>query len=459
MTEKPWGGKFTQETNAFAEEFTSSFSFDKRLYHYDIRGSIAYCKTLARAGILSQKEKKKILQALKEIEGEIGRGELPFTPRWEDIHMHIEQRLLEKIGEVGGKLHTGRSRNDQISLDMRLYLKEEGASILTHLKELQNSLVQQAAQYMRVIMPGYTHFRKAQPILFSHHLMAYYEMFKRDRERLTDALQRINVLPLGSSALAGTPYPIDRRYLAKALGFADISQNSIDSVSDRDFVAEFIFHGALTMMHLSRLSEEFIIWSSSEFGFIHLPQSFCTGSSIMPQKENPDVLEIIRAKTGRVYGALVSLLTILKALPMAYNRDLQEDKEPLFDAVDTLKSSLKIMIKLLEGIEVNQERMRKAAEEGFLNATEVADYLVKKGIPFRKAHQIVGRVVKYAEERRKHLGDLTLDEFQLFSPAIASDIFDYIHIEGSVAHRQNIGGTAPQMVAEQIKRAQKELAR
>jgi argininosuccinate lyase len=459
MTEKPWGGKFTQETNAFAEEFTSSFSFDKRLFHYDIKGSIAYCKALARAGILSQQDKKKILHALKEIEGEIERGEFPFSPRWEDIHMHIEQRLLEKIGEVGGKLHTGRSRNDQISLDMRLYLKEEGTSILTLLKELQNSLVSQAAQYMSVIMPGYTHFRKAQPILFSHHLMAYYEMFKRDRERLTDALHRINVLPLGSSALAGTPYPIDRRYLAKLLGFAEISQNSIDAVSDRDFVVEFIFHGALIMMHLSRLSEDFIIWSSPEFGFLHLPQSFCTGSSIMPQKENPDVLELIRAKTGRIYGALVSLLTILKALPMAYNRDLQEDKEPLFDAVDTLKSSLRIMIKLLGGIEVHQERMKKAAEEGFINATEVADYLVKRGMPFRKAHQIVGKVVKYAEEMRKRLEDLTLDEFQSFSPAIAADIVDYIRIEGSVDHRHNIGGTAPQMVAEQIKRAQKELAR
>ncbi len=359
---------------------------------------------------------------------------------------------------MGGKLHTGRSRNDQISLDMRLYLKEGVLSILDLVKELQTSLVKQAAKYINSIMPGYTHLRKAQPILFSHHLMAYYEMFKRDRERLTDALRRIDVLPLGSGALAGSPYPIDRDYLAELLGFAEISQNSIDAVGNRDFVVEFLSHCALIMMHLSRLCEEFIIWSSAEAGFLHLPQSLCTGSSIMPQKENPDVLELIRAKTGRVYGALVSLLTILKALPLAYNRDLQEDKEPMFDTVDTVKNSLKIMAKLLDGIEVNQERMRAAAAEGFTNATDLADYLVLNGIPFRKAHQVAGKVVQYAEERDKKLEDLSLAQLQSFSPAIKEDVFDYIRIESSVDHRQTIGGTARQRVAEQIKRAQKELA-
>ncbi|UCC66269.1 MAG: argininosuccinate lyase [Deltaproteobacteria bacterium] len=458
MAEKPWEGRFTQETNELAEEFTSSISFDKRLYRYDIKGSMAYCEALAKAGIVSQGERDKILQALKEIEGEIEQGEFPLSARWEDIHMHIEQRLREKIGEVGGKLHTGRSRNDQISMDMRLYLKEETIGIHGLLKGLQASLVGQAAKYINAVMPGYTHLRKAQPILFSHYLMAYYEMFKRDRERVTEALRRIDVLPLGSGAMAGTPYAIDREYLGELLGFTTVSQNSIDAVSDRDFVVEFLSQCALMMMHLSRLCEELILWSAPEFGFLRLPQSFCTGSSIMPQKENPDVLELIRAKTGRVYGALVSLLTILRGLPLAYNRDLQEDKEPLFDAVDTVKASLTIMAKLLEGIEVNQDRMREAAAEGFTNATDLADYLVKRGIPFRKAHQIAGKVVKYAEEKGKKLEDLSLGELRSFSSAIGEDIFDYIRIEGSVDHRQSIGGTARQRVAEQIKRAQEELA-
>lgn len=375
MAKKPWGGRFGQETDDLAEEFTASISFDKRLYRYDITGSMAYCEALAKAGVLSLDEREKILQALKEIEDEIERGEFSFSNRWEDIHMHIEQRLQEKVGEdVGGKLHTGRSRNDQVSLDMRLYLKEEVGSILKLLKDLQASLVKQAAHHINAIMPGYTHLRKAQPVLFSHHLMAYYEMFKRDRERLIDSLRRIDVLPLGSGALAGSPYPIDREYLAEALGFAEVSKNSIDAVSTRDFIVEFLSHCALIMMHLSRISEELIIWSAPEFGFLRLPQSFCTGSSIMPQKENPDVLELIRAKTGRVYGALITLLTTLKALPLAYNRDLQEDKEPLFDTVDTVKGSLAIMATLLPAIEVNEERMRTAAAGGFTNATDLADY-------------------------------------------------------------------------------------
>ncbi len=457
MAKKPWGGRFTQETDELTEEFTASISFDKRLYRYDIRGSMAHCEALAKAGIISANEKGTILKALKEIEGEIENGKFPFSTQREDIHMHIEQRLLEKIGETGGKLHTGRSRNDQVALDLRLYLKEEATGVIDLLKGLQASLVGVADKHVDVIMPGYTHLRKAQPILFAHHVLAYYEMFKRDRERLSDALERIDCLPLGSGALAGTPYPIDREEVARQLGFAAISQNSIDAVSDRDFVAEFLFCCALLMMHLSRLCEELIMWSAPEFGFMRLPQAFCTGSSIMPQKANPDVLELIRGKTGRVYGALVTLLTVLKALPLAYNRDLQEDKEPLFDTVDTVKSSLQIMASLIEKVEVNSERMREAASEEYTNATDLADYLVMKGIPFREAHQNTGKAVQYAEKKGIKLDDLTLDEFRTFSPTIGEDVFDYIRIEGSVDRRQSIGGTARQRVAQQIKKAKKEL--
>jgi len=457
VAKKPWGGRFTQETDELTEEFTASISFDKRLYRYDIRGSMAHCEALAKAGIISANEKGTILKALKEIEGEIENGKFPFSTQREDIHMHIEQRLLEKIGETGGKLHTGRSRNDQVALDLRLYLKEEATGVIDLLKGLQASLVGVADKHVDVIMPGYTHLRKAQPILFAHHVLAYYEMFKRDRERLSDALERIDCLPLGSGALAGTPYPIDREEVARQLGFAAISQNSIDAVSDRDFVAEFLFCCALLMMHLSRLCEELIMWSAPEFGFMRLPQAFCTGSSIMPQKANPDVLELIRGKTGRVYGALVTLLTVLKALPLAYNRDLQEDKEPLFDTVDTVKSSLQIMASLIEKFEVNSERMREAASEEYTNATDLADYLVMKGIPFREAHQNTGKAVQYAEKKGIKLDDLTLDEFRTFSPTIGEDVFDYIRIEGSVDRRQSIGGTARQRVAQQIKKAKKEL--
>ena len=458
MAKKPWGGRFTQETNTLTEEFTASISCDKRLYRYDIMGSMAHCEALAQAGIISTDEKGKILKALKEIEGEIEKGEFPFSTQLEDIHMHIEERLTAKIGETGGKLHTGRSRNDQVALDLRLYLKEEVVHVIDLLKALQASLVGMADKHGDVIMPGYTHLRKAQPILLAHHMLGYYEMFKRDSERLADALKRIDCLPLGSGALAGTPYPIDREYLAQQLGFTSNSQNSIDAVSDRDFVAEFLFCCALLMMHLSRLCEELIMWSAPEFGFLRLPQEFCTGSSIMPQKANPDVLELIRGKTGRVYGALVTLLTMLKALPLAYNRDLQEDKEPLFDTVDTVKSSLQIMASLIDKIEVDKERMKEAASEEYTNATDLADYLVMKGIPFREAHQITGTAVQYGEKKGAKLEDFTLDEFRSFSSAIGEDVFDYIRIEGSVDHRQSIGGTARQRVVEQIKKAKKELS-
>jgi argininosuccinate lyase len=458
MAKKPWGGRFPEKTDELAEEFTASISFDKRLSTYDIKGSMAYCEALAKAGVISQDEKTQILRGLKEIEGEIEEGTLPFSASTEDIHMHIEQRLIEKIGETGGKLHTGRSRNDQIALDLRLFVKEETAAIIDLVQGLQASLVGWAEKHVDAIMPGYTHLRKAQPILLSHQVMAYYEMFKRDRGRMIDALNRMDVLPLGSGALAGTPYPIDQTYLAERLGFAEISRNSIDAVSDRDFVAETLFCCSLLMMHLSRLCEELILWSAPEFGFLRLPQAFCTGSSIMPQKANPDVLELIRAKTGRVYGALIAVLTVLKALPLAYNRDLQEDKEPLFNAVDTVKASLKIMAVLFANIEIHGEKMRKAASEGYTNATDLADYLTNKGIPFREAHQITGKAVLHAEEKGKNLDALSLEELRSFSPLIGKDVFDYIRIENAVNRRNSIGGTARQRVAEQIKKAKKELS-
>jgi argininosuccinate lyase len=458
MAKKPWGGRFPQEIDKLTEEFTASISFDKGLFRCDIKGSMAYAEALAKAEVISQDEKTQILRGLKEIEGEIEKGTLPFSAGTEDIHMHIEQRLIEKIGEVGGKLHTGRSRNDQIALDLRLFVKEETVAIIALLQGLQASLVGWADKNVDAIMPGYTHLRKAQPILLAHHVMAYYEMFKRDRERLQDALKRMDCLPLGSGALAGTPYPIDRAYLAKLLGFAEISQNSVDAVSDRDFVAEFLFCCSLLMMHLSRLCEELILWSASEIGFLRLPQAFCTGSSIMPQKANPDVLELIRAKTGRVYGSLIAMLTVLKALPLAYNRDLQEDKEPLFNTIDTVKACLQIMALLFPKIEIQAERMKEAASEDYTNATDLADYLVTKGIPFREAHEITGKAVLYAEKKGKNLDVLSLEELRSFSPLIEKDVFDYIRIENAVNRRNSIGGTARQRVVEQIKKAKKELS-
>jgi argininosuccinate lyase len=458
MAKKPWGGRFPENTNELAEEFTASISFDRRLYHYDITGSVAYAEALAQAGVLSPDEKEKIVKALTEIEQDIMAGRFAFSNRGEDIHMHIEQKLQEKIGAVGGKIHTGRSRNDQIALDMRLFLKETVGDIIALIKELQVSVVGLADKHQQAIMPGYTHLRKAQPVLFSHHLMAYYEMFKRDHGRLHDAAHRMDCLPLGSGALAGTPYPIDRKYLAERLGFAAISDNSIDAVSDRDFVVETLSCLALIMTHVSRLVEEFILWSAPEFGFVRLPQNFCTGSSIMPQKANPDVLELIRGKTGRVTGALIAVLTVLKARPLAYNRDLQEDKEPLFDACDTVQSSLKIMASLLAKVEVNTEAMAQAAAADYTNATDLADYLAARGIPFREAHHITGKVVQYAEAKGKALDALTLDELRSFSTVINKDVFDYIRIEASVEHRDNLGGTAGPRVAEQIKKAEKELS-
>jgi len=455
--EKAWEGRFREKTEELVEEFTSSISFDRRLWNHDIRGSIAYCRALMKAGVISEEEGTRIIKALKEIEEEIEKGEMEFSPRWEDIHMHIERRLMEKVGEIGGKLHTGRSRNDQVSVDIRLFLKEEMEEIGGLLRGLMASLLRKAEENLGAIMPGYTHLRKAQPVLFSHVLMAYYEMLRRDEERLADCRKRVDVMPLGSGALAGNPYPVDREYLRELLRFSSISANSVDAVSDRDFIIEFLAASSILMMHLSRLAEDLILWSSPEFGFIRLPEAFCTGSSIMPQKANPDVLELVRGKTGRVYGALLSLLVTMKGLPLSYNRDLQEDKEPLFDAVDTLKAALKVLSLLIEETTVNEERMREAASEDYSLATELADYLVEKGVPFRRAHKITGEIVRYAEERGKGLEELSLEEFRRFSPLIEEGVYRYLDLEHAVRRRSLPGGTSPERVREAIEKAKEEL--
>ena len=433
--QKPWGGRFREETHPLAEEFTASIHFDKRLYRYDIMGSIAHAKMLARCHLISRAEADMIVKGLKEIEAEIEGGRFPFDPALEDIHMNIEHRLTEKIGEVGEKLHTGRSRNDQIALDLRLYLRDEIGEISYGIKSLQNVLRELARRYLDQVMPGYTHLRRAQPILFSHYILAYYEMFKRDRERYRDCLSRVNVMPLGSGALAGSGLNLDREYVAKLLRFPTVTRNSIDAVADRDFIAEFLSASALTMMHLSRLAEDFIIFSSEEFGFVRLPEAFTTGSSLMPQKGNPDVLELIRGKTGKVYGSLISLLTTLKALPLSYNRDLQEDKEPLFDAVDTVKASLRTLTEMLKGIGLDERRMAQAVEVGFLTATDAVEYLVKKGLPFREAHRTVGRLVRYCQERGKRLKDLSLRELKKFSERFGADFYDAVTVTRSIEAR------------------------
>ncbi|WP_457677610.1 argininosuccinate lyase [Thermovibrio sp.] len=453
---KLWGGRFKEETNNLVEEFTESVSFDKRLAPYDVAGSVAHVKMLEKQGILTSEEADRIVKGLNEILKEVERGEFEWKRELEDVHMNVEKRLIEKVGATGGKLHTGRSRNDQVATDLRLYVRKEIKEILELLKQLRKAFVKQAEENLGVIMPGYTHLQIAQPVLYSHHMLAYYQMFKRDAERFEDALKRVNVSPLGSAALAGTSYPLDREFTAKLLGFSSISRNSMDAVSDRDFVAETIFDCAMVMMHLSRLSEELILWSSNEFNFIELPDAFCTGSSIMPQKKNPDVSELTRGKTGRVYGDLVAILTILKGLPLTYNRDLQEDKIPLFDAIDTVKISLKVNALIVEGMKPKRERMREQAGKGFSLATDVADYLAKKGLPFREAHRIVGELVAYCLDEGKDLTELSLEEFKKFSDKFDEEVLSLMSLEGSVSSRKVIGGTAPERVKEEIERIKEE---
>lgn len=428
------------------EEFLESISFDKRLYKYDIQGSIAHIKMLAKCKIIADFEGKQIVKALKDIEKEIKSGKLKLDPSLEDIHTHIEKRLIEKIGDIGAKLHTARSRNDQISLDMRLFLRDEIKEIAELIRNLQKSILKVAEKHIDAIMPGYTHLQHAQPILFSHWIMAYFSMLNRDWERLLNTFGRVNISPLGAAALAGTSHAIDREYVAHLLGFPKVVQSSMDAVSDRDFIIEFLADASLLMMHLSRLSEELILFSSTEFGFVELDEAFTTGSSIMPQKRNPDVCELIRGKTGRVYGNLMSLLTTMKSLPLAYNRDMQEDKVPLFDTVDTLKGSLYLSAQMLDTMKINKKRMLASFEGDFSMATDLADYLVKKDLPFRKAHQIVSKLVKDTIKKKKTLTDLTLKDFKTYSKLFGRDVFDTIKVKTAVASRKSLGGTAKESV-------------
>ncbi len=455
---KLWGGRFAEKTAASVEAFTASIHYDARLYRHDIAGSRAHARMLAKQGLITQAEAEQILKGLAEIEAEIDRGTFVFRPELEDIHMNIEKALVEKIGSAGERLHTARSRNDQIALDIRLYLREESGRLIDLLADLQRAFVRLARRYETTIMPGYTHLQRAQPVLVAHHLLAYVEQFGRDRERLADGLKRINVMPLGSAALAGTGLPIDREFVARELGFPMVSRNSMDSVADRDFAIEFLSACTLIQLHLSRLSEELVLWTTEEFSFVRLADSFCTGSSIMPQKKNPDIPELIRGKTGRVTGNLMSLITLVKGLPMTYNRDLQEDKEPIFDTVDTVSRSLAIMAELLAHLEFNEERLRRATIGGYMTATDLADYLVKKEVPFRQAHAIVGRTVAYGLSCGKELIDFTLDELKQFSPLIEADVFQVLSVEGSVNSRVSIGGTAGACVAAALLRAERELA-
>ena len=451
-TNQSWGGRFSEPVDAFVARFTASVDFDKRLYKHDIQGSIAHATMLAKVGVLTDAERDTIIDGLNAIRAEIEAGQFDWRVDLEDVHMNIEARLTDRIGITGKKLHTGRSRNDQVATDIRLWLREEIDAIVAELIRLQTGLLDQAERHNAVIIPGFTHLQTAQPVTFGHHLLAWFEMLQRDRERLIDCRKRVNRMPLGSAALAGTTYPIDRSVTCELLGFEAISGNSLDGVSDRDFAIEFCAAASLAMMHLSRFSEELVLWTSAQFNFIALPDRFCTGSSIMPQKKNPDVPELVRGKSGRVYGHLMGLLTLMKSQPLAYNKDNQEDKEPLFDAVDTLRDSLRAFADMIPAIEPRIEIMREAALRGFSTATDLADYLVRKGIPFRDCHEIVGHAVKYGVDSGKDLAEMSLDELRRFSDQIERDVFDVLTLEGSVNARDHIGGTAPAQVLAAVQR-------
>ncbi|MFL9609678.1 argininosuccinate lyase [Methylobacillus sp. Pita2] len=450
---KTWSGRFNEPVAELVKQYTASVGFDYRLAEYDIQGSLAHSRMLGAQGIISQDDVTKIEQGLGEILEEIRNGEFTWLLDLEDVHLNIEKRLTDKIGDAGKRLHTGRSRNDQVATDIRLWLRAMVDDALGRVRKLQASLVELAEQHADTVMPGFTHLQVAQPVTFGHHLLAYFEMLQRDAERLADARKRINRLPLGAAALAGTSYPIDRERVAHELGFEAVCENSLDAVSDRDFAIEFTAAAALIMTHLSRLSEELILWSSPRFGFVDIADRFCTGSSIMPQKKNPDVPELVRGKTGRVNGHLVALLTLMKSQPLAYNKDNQEDKEPLFDTVDTLLVTLEIYADMLRGIKVNKEAMRLAAAEGFATATDLADYLVKKGMPFRDAHEVVALAVRHAVEQGCDLADLSLPQLQKFSSQIGEDVYGVLTLEGSLASRNHRGGTAPAQVREALRRA------
>ena len=454
MSEKKlWAGRFAEPTDSFVEAFTASVEFDQRLAPYDIQGSVAHATMLARQGIISNEERDLITAGLERIQGRIEAGDFEWSVALEDVHMNIEAALTEDIGVAGKKLHTGRSRNDQVATDVRLWLRAELGEIRGAIRRLQSGMLDLAEREADTILPGFTHLQTAQPITFGHHMMAWFEMLERDHQRMHDCAERLNLNPLGAAALAGTSYPIDRHYTAELLGFCGPAENSLDAVSDRDFAIEFAAAASILMMHLSRMSEELIIWSSAQFGFVTLSDSFCTGSSIMPQKKNPDVPELIRGKSGRTFGHLMSLLTLMKGQPLAYNKDNQEDKEPLFDLVDNLKGSLKVFAGMVPAIGCNRQAMRQAALKGFATATDLADYLVRKGMAFRDAHEVVGKSVAYCVEHGRDLAELSLAELQQFSATIAADVFDYLTLEGSVAARDHIGGTAPKQVKAAIERA------
>ncbi len=456
-TNQSWGGRFNEPTDEFVKIFGASVFFDKILAPYDIQGSIAHATMLQEVGLLTKNEKDQIISGLNKILLEIEAGEFKWSVALEDVHMNVESRLTEICGDAGKKLHTGRSRNDQVATDIRLYLRDQVDGILSEIKRLQNSLLDLAEKEASTILPGFTHLQAAQPVSFGHHMMAYFEMLTRDAERLIDCRKRINSMPLGSAALAGTTYPINRERTAELLGFDRICLNSLDGVSDRDFAIEFLSASSIIMMHLSRFSEELIMWSSAQFDFIELPDSFCTGSSIMPQKKNPDVPELVRGKTGRVYGNLASMLTIMKSQPLAYNKDNQEDKEPLFDTVDTLKACLRVFADMAPTIEAKRDNMYNSTKKGYTTATDLADYLVNKGLPFRDAHEVVGKSVSYGIEHQKDLSELSLEELQVFDDRIENDVFDILSLEGSLGARDHLGATSSNQVKQAIKTARESL--
>jgi argininosuccinate lyase len=466
--EKPWTGRFTEPTNAFVEAFTASVGFDQRMYRQDINGSIAHARMLAHVGVLTAAERDAIIAGLNDILAEIEAGKFQWSIALEDVHMNIEKRLTDRIGDAGKKLHTGRSRNDQVATDVRLYLRDEIDAIAAELKRLQTALIDLAEREADTIMPGFTHLQTAQPITFGHHMLAWNEMLQRDAERLQDCRKRVNTMPLGSAALAGTTYPIDREFTARELGFERICGNSLDGVSDRDFAIEFTAWASILLMHMSRFSEELILWSSQQFAFVDISDAFCTGSSIMPQKKNPDVPELVRGKSGRVIGHLMSLITLMKSQPLAYNKDNQEDKEPLFDTIDTVKGCLRVYADMMGCTEqadgtrkchvaVKKDNMREAARRGFSTATDLADYLVRKGVPFRDAHEIVGKAVALGVKTQRDLSEMKLEELQQFSAAIGADVFDVLTLEGSVAARNHLGGTAPEQVRSAAQKARAAL--
>ena len=450
---KLWGGRFSKTTDEMINEFQASIQFDKRMYQEDIAGSIAHATMLAKCGIIPESDTKAIIDGLQGILADIEAGNFSFDVALEDIHMNIEKRLTDRIGEAGGRLHTARSRNDQVALDTHMYVRKETANIAKLVLDMEKALVEVAEKYSDAIMPGYTHLQRAQPILFAHHMLAYFSMLNRDFSRLKGVYERADIMPLGAGALAGTTFPIDRQLVAEQLNFGAVYNNSLDAVSDRDYILEFLSFASIMMMHLSRISEEIILWCSREFSFIELDDAHCTGSSMMPQKKNPDVSELVRGKTGRVIGHLMAMLTTAKGLPLAYNKDLQEDKEGLFDTIDTVKFSLSVYSAMIRAMRVNQEVMLKAVREDFSNATDLADYLVKKGLPFRQAHEVSGKSVHYCIEQKKWLMDLTLEEFKQFSPLFEEDILEEIKPETCVANRNSFGGTSYQQVELQIKTA------